>query len=337
MQNRRMLGRSAARARATIRCALCAAALCAAAVPAASSAQPAGACGASTSATLASVAALVANNIDRGELSGSETQVDLGHVTSNAALLAAVAADDIPATVRAVSRIVYHHFWHIVRLRVLDAAGNVLADVGGPDVIAPVDGVLRSPAGTQIGTFVMSVQDDVGFAKLGRRALGDSIGIYVAGRLVAQRGAEFPTLEPAADAPVTLAGVRYGTETLTYDAFPSGTLDAVIALPAPTATQTRESCTAVEVGEVGFVAERLALRFHPLASNYSNFAEVVHSETGAVVVVRIGLRVIAGSEGPGPATLPTAGTVSYEGQLWSVFTFAPTPPAQVYLLIPASS
>jgi hypothetical protein len=319
----------------TILCTLCAAALSAAVVPAASSAQAGVACAASTSATLAAVAATVANNIDRGELSGSETQVDLGHVTSDPALLAAVAADDIPATVRAVARIVYHHFWHIVRLRVLDTAGNVLADVGGPDVIAPVDGVLRSAAGAQIGTFVMSVQDDIGFAKLERRALGDSIGIYVAGQLVAERGAEFPKLEPAAGTTVTLAGVRYGTETLTYDAFPSGTLDAVIALPAPAAAQTRESCTAVEVGEIGFVAERLALRFHPLASNYSNFAEVVHSETGAIVVVRIGLRVIAGSEGPGPATLPTAGTVSYEGQLWSVFAFAPTPPAKVYLLIPA--
>ncbi len=337
MQNKRMLRRSAARACATILCTLCAGAISAAAVPAASSAQAADACGASTPTTLATVAALVASDIDRGERTGSETQVDLGHVTGDAALLAAVAADDIPATARAVAKIVYHHFWHIVRLRVLDAAGNLLADVGGPAVIAPVDGVLRSAAGAQIGTFVMSVQDDVGFAKLERRALGDSIGIYVAGELVAERGAEFPQAEPAADTTVTLAGVPYATETLTYDAFPSGTLDAVIALPPPTAAQTRESCTAVQVGEVGFVAERLALRFHPLASNYSNFAEVVHSETGAVVVVRIGLRVIAGSEGPGPATLPTAGTVSYEGQLWSVFAFAPTPPAKVYLLIPASS
>jgi hypothetical protein len=321
----------------TILATLCAAALSAAAVPAASSAQAAVACGASTPSTLAAVAALVANNIDRGERSGSETQVDLSHVTSDSALLAAVAADDVPATVRAVARIVYHHFWHIVRLRVLDTAGNVLADVGGPDVIAPVDGVLRSAAGAQIGTFVMSVQDDVGFAKLDRRALGDSVGIYVGGELVAERGADFPKLEPAVGTTVTLAGVRYGTETLSYNAFPSGTLDAVIALPAPAAAQTRESCTAVEVTEIGFVAERLALRFHPLAASYSNFAEVVHSETGAVVVVRIGLRVIAGSEGPGPAILPPGGTVSYEGQLWSVFAFAPTPPAKVYLLIPAPS
>ena len=48
---------------------------------------------------------------------------------------------------RPCKRIVYHPFWHIVRLRVLDASGRVLADFGGPDVIAPVSGTLRSAPG----------------------------------------------------------------------------------------------------------------------------------------------------------------------------------------------
>ena len=74
-------------------------------------------------------------------------------------------------------RLVYHPIWHIVRLRVLDAAGHVLADIGGPYVIAPVPGVLR-PDGRAIGSFVMSVQDDVGFTKLETHAVGDPIGIY---------------------------------------------------------------------------------------------------------------------------------------------------------------
>jgi hypothetical protein len=299
------------------------------------SGQSAVACGPATTSTLQAVDAMVANNIDRGELSGSETQVDLSHVTGDADLLSALAADNATATARAVARIVYHHFWHIVRLRVLDGTGRLLADVGGPNVIAPVDGVLRSAAGAQIGSFVMSVQDDIGFAKLETRAVGDPIGIYVGGRLVAERGGTFPKLEPVG-ATVALAGVRYSAQTLTYDAFPSGTLDAVIALAPPTAAQSEQSCGAVVVGEIGRVAERLALRFHPLAASYGNFVEVVHSETGADVVVRIGLRVIAGSGGPGPLTLPRSGTVSYEDRLWSVFTFAPTPPAMVYLLIPAT-
>ncbi|MGA2006714.1 MAG: hypothetical protein ABSH27_04040 [Solirubrobacteraceae bacterium] len=319
--------------RLTIVCGLLATLATAGAVSTASG-QAAVACGLATTSTLQAVDAMVANNIDRGELSGSETQVDLGHVTGDADLLSALAADDATATARAVAQIVYHHFWHIVRLRVFDAAGRLLADVGGPYVIAPVDGVLRSAGGQQIGSFVMSVQDDVGFAKLETRAVGDPIGIYVGGRLVTERGAQFPKLEPAG-ATVALGGLRYSSQTLTYDAFPSGTLDAVIALPPPTAALSEQSCGAVAVAEIGRVAERLALRFHPLAASYGNFVEVVHSETGADVVVRIGLRVIAGSGGPGPLTLPSSGTVSYEDRLWSVFTFAPTPPARVYLLIPA--
>jgi hypothetical protein len=312
-------------------CGLLAAAALAGALPAAS-AQVAVACAGSTISTLQAIDGMVANNIYRGEMGGAETQTDVGHITTAPDLIAAVAADNVAATAKAVARIVYHHFWHIVRLRVYDAAGRLLADVGGPYVIAPVDGVLRSPTGAQIGTFVMSVQDDVGFTKLESRALGDPIGIYVGGARVAQLGATFPKAEPTG-ATLTLGGVRYASEALTYDAFPSGTLDAVIAVPAPAAALAGESCAAVDVSEIGRVAERLALRFHPLAANYRNFVQVVNSETGAVVVVRIGERVIAGSGGPGPLTLPSQGTVSYEDRLWSVFTFAPTPPARVYLLV----
>ena len=312
-------------------CGLLAAAALAGALPAAS-AQVAVACAGSTTSTLAAIDAMVANNIYRGELGGTETQTDLGHITTAPDLIAAVGADNVAATAKAVARIVYHHFWHIVRLRVYDAAGRLLADVGGPYVIAPVDGVLRSPTGAQIGTFVMSVQDDVGFTKLESRALGDPIAIYVGGARVAQLGAAFPRAEPSGPS-LALGGVRYASTALTYDAFPTGTLDAVIAVPAPAAALAVESCSAVDVSEIGRVAERLALRFHPLAANYPNFVQVVNSETGAVVVVRIGQRVIAGSGGPGPIVLPSHGTVSYEDRLWSVFTFAPTPPARVYLLI----
>ncbi len=315
-----------------ITCALLAAAAVAAGAPAASG-QPAVACGAATTSTLEAIDAMVANNIDRGELGGAETQSDLGRIVSDPDLLAAVAADNIPETVRAVARIVYHHFWHIVRLRVLDASGNLLADVGGPYVIAPVVGVLRSASGSQIGSFVMSVQDDVGFTKLERRALDDPIGIYVAGALVAHSGAAFPRRQPSVSA-LRLGGVHYTAETLSFGAFPSGTLEAVIAVPLASAVLRSESCATVQVGEITRVAQRLALRFHPLAASYNNFVELVHADTGAVVVVRIGLRTIAGSVGgPGPPALPSGGTVSYDGRIWSVVSFAPTPPATVYLLI----
>ena len=187
------------RSRRSVAAAALAAALSVAAVAAGggapASAQPAQ-CGPATVATLATLDAQFATNIYKGELGGSETQVDLGHVTTAPDLLAAVAAGNVKATVDAVKRIVYHPFWHIVRLRVLDASGKLLADFGGPYVIAPVNGVLRSD-GKVIGSFVMSVQDDVGFTKLESRAVGDPIAIYVGGDLVAAAGAAFPKPEPA--------------------------------------------------------------------------------------------------------------------------------------------
>ena len=292
-------------------------------------------CGASTLATISTVDAMVATNIylgELGELGDVETMKDLDHVTGAADLLAAVAADNRSATLKAVKRIVYHSFWHIVRLRVLDTAGRVLADFGGPYVIAPVTGVLRSAGGVVVGSFVMSVQDDLGFAKLERRFVGDPIGIYVHGQLAVQRGGSFPEIAPTG-ASLTLGGIVYSTMRRTYNAFPTGTLSAVIAVPAPPPAVTEQPCAAVTVGEIGRVAERIAALFHPLAGNYPGFVATTHGYTGTTVIVRIGLRALLGSQGLGPATLPPSGTVSYLGQSWSVFSFAPTPPARIYLLI----
>jgi len=291
------------------------------------------ACGPATLATLSSFDAAVANNIDRGELGGSETQVDIGHVTTAPDLLAAVASGNAAATLTAVKRIVYHHFWHIVRLRVLGPSGKLLADFGGPYVIAPVTGTLRL-AGNVIGSYVMSVQDDVGFTKLESHAVGDPIAIYVGGRRVTEIGADFPLVEPTASA-LALDGVRYGLVTLHYNAFPTGTLDALLAVPQPAIQLQAQSCDAVALAETERVVKRIASRFHPLAARYANFVETVHSETGALVVVRIGLRAIAGV-GPGPIVLPQSGTVAYQGRTWSVFSFAPTPPARIFVLVAQS-
>jgi hypothetical protein len=288
-------------------------------------------CAAATASTLAATDSLIATNIYRAELGGSETQMDLQRVTGAADLLAAAAAGDPHAAWRAAVRIVYHHFWHIVRLRVLDASGTVLADIGGPYVIAPVSGTL-SLGGKVVGSFVMSVQDDLGYTILERHAIGDPIAIYLAGRRVVEKGAVFPPTPPSTPT-LKLAGVSYGVLPLTLSAFPSGTLTAVLAVPAPAAAARALLCSGVVVSEIARIAQRVARRFSPLAANYAGYVETMHSDTGAVVIVRIGPRAIAGSEGPGPAVLPPSGPVSYMGRNWLVFSFAPTPPARIYLLI----
>ena len=292
-------------------------------------------CGTATAATVQSVVASVATNIYRGELIGGEVFANAGRVASSARLLAAVASGRRAAVYAAVHALVYHPIWHIVRLRVLDAGGRVLADIGGPYIIAPVPGVLRS-GGRTIGSFVMSVQDDVGFTKLETHAAGDPIAVYYQGRLVASLGARFPKLAPSA-ATLTVGSVVYGVIEETYNAFPTGTLTAVILVPPPPSAWASQSCIAVRTAEIGRVAHLLSERFHPLDASYAKFAQVVHDDTGAVVILRIGTRPISGSQGIGPLVIPISGPVTYQGKSFWVFSFAPTPPARIYLLVSVPS
>jgi hypothetical protein len=313
----------------------------AAAIAVASSAWPAAAAGssaciASTRGVLASVDAKVLNNVYANELAGQEVSDDLAQITSAPDLIAAVTADNAAATFKAVQALVYHPAWHIVRLRVLDASGRLLADFGGPDVIAPVSGVLRSASGAQIGTFVMSVQDDVGVTKLESDFVGDPIGIYYGGRRVAELGAKFPRTQPTG-ALLTLGKVAYLPVSLTYNAFPNGTLHAVILVPPASKTQIAESCATVRANEFGRVAMRLTNLLGPIAQHYYGYSYWVHIYTDADVFVRAADGTqLAASDGSDPPPLPLSGSFSYESQQWLVFSFEPQPTARVYLLVPPS-
>ena len=290
------------------------------------------ACGSASTATIAAVDATIVSDIYRNELAGTEVSFDLAQITGAHDLLAAVTTHNQAATLKAVQRIVYHPAWHIVRLRVLDSSGQLLADVGGPYVIAPVSGVLRS-GGHIVASFAMSVQDDAGETKLETRFLGDPIGIYVSGRLVAERNGNLPS-SPPRGAQLTLGGVSYRPVFETDNAFPSGTLDEVVLVaPASAAVATR-SCAAVRTGEFGRVAERFAKLAQSLSQHYPGYATTVSIYTGAEVFVRAGARQLASSGGAGPASLPTSGTVSYRGKSWLVFSFEPAASTRVYLLVP---
>lgn len=135
-----------------------------------------GPCGTATAQTIAAVETHVARRIYDGEAGGSAVAEDVSHIVGSPELLSAVAAGDQPAVYAAVHAIVYTPHWHIVRLRVVKN-GRVLADVGGPYIIAPVRGALRQAA-RKVGSFVMSVQDDVGYVKLVTRFTGVPIDLY---------------------------------------------------------------------------------------------------------------------------------------------------------------
>jgi hypothetical protein len=295
------------------------------------------ACGAATQRTIAAVDARVARKIYVGELVGHEVRRDVAHVTGSQQLLSAVAAGDQAAAYQAVHAIVYTPHWHIVRLRVVKN-GRVLADVGGPDVIAPIAGSLRQGA-AKVGSFVVSVQDDVGYVKLVTRFVGVPIELYGGPSPRPVRQFLMGTLQPAPALPsdgatVKAQGASYLARLQRADAFPSGTLNVALLVPAPSASLSAQSCTDVRDAAWLSVVEHVAARYSPLATHYQDLAGTLSGSTGGMIFVREGARQRAGLSA-GPRRLPTRGVVSYRGRSWHVVSWSPYPPARIYFLAPS--
>lgn len=289
-----------------------------------------GRCGAVTTEAIASVDAKVAQRIYTGELRGSEVSADIAHIKGDGELLSALASSNEAAVYAAVHKLVYTPHWHIVRLQAVKN-GRVLADVGGPYIIAPVSGTLKLQ-GRKVGSYVMSIQDDVGYVKLVSRFSGVPIDLY--------RGGSFlmGTLQPApayvrSGQSVTVAGSTYQAHVLDALAFPTGRLQASLFVRKPPRTLTARSCAAVRLAAWGNIVKHIASRFTPLSAHYSDIVGTVKGSTAGLVYVRAGSKQLAG--GAGPARIPHSGTVTYNGRSWSVFSWEPVPPARIYLLTPA--
>ena len=286
-------------------------------------------CGSASATTIASVVTAVARDIYAGEIHSSEVSADIAHITGSRVLLGALASNDEAAVYSAVHTIVYTPHWHIVRLRVVKA-GRVVADVGGPDVIAPVSGALRWK-GRTVGTYVMSVQDDAGYVKLISRFIGIPVDLYRNGSFL------MGTLQPAPStvstgASASVSGTAYQIHLLSARAFPSGSLGVALLVPTPANTVSAASCPSVRLAAWASIAMHIAARFNPLPAHYQDLVDVLHATTGGLAYVLSGSTPIAG--GAGPARIPRRGTVRYRGRSWSVFSWEPVPPARVYFLAP---
>jgi hypothetical protein len=183
-------------------------------------------CGATPRATLVNTLASTARVIYAGE-GGSRAQIQVRRVQGDAALLSAVAARDPEATRLAIDNLLTEH---IVRLRV-SVDGKLLRDVGGPYVLAPVSGVLRS-GGREIGTFVLSIQDDEGYLRLARRLAGLDVLMYMGATLVKNSVGPAPGAVPESG-PYTYRGRRFEVFPLHASAFPSGPLLIKVLVPIP--------------------------------------------------------------------------------------------------------
>jgi hypothetical protein len=187
-------------------------------------------CGANSEATTVNTLKKVARLIYAAE-KGGRTQVQAKRVQQDAALVQAVANDDPLATEAAVKALLHHH---LVRLRVLDNSGRILADVGGPYVLAPV----RAPLtlhGRRIGSIVLSIQDDEGYLRLAHRLAGLDVLMYMNPahpKLVKNSLGPQPGPVPA-NGPYVYRGQSFQVFTLRAQAFPAGLLKIRVLVPIP--------------------------------------------------------------------------------------------------------
>jgi hypothetical protein len=311
----------------------------AAATPASAAAKGAAATGAqqpcaTAGQVAASTASLVARRIYQLELNSSEVRADRAQIEGFAPLLSALASGNRAAVGEAVTSLVFSHT-HVVRLRVTSGAG-VLADVGGPFILAPVEGSLRTQ-GRTIGHYVFSVQDDSGYSRLEQRFVG-------APMLIRREGRRLPveTTLPADAASLPTSGRgsyrggSYQVVTFPVRAMPSGSLSISLLVAAP--TRSPLSCHAVATAELARIGEHTWRRFSTVGAPPSAFVHSLGSLTGALAYVRAGSQQIAGSSAPGPAHLPLTGTVRYHGRNYTVSSFPALlagQPARVYQLLPA--
>ncbi|HYM46723.1 MAG TPA: hypothetical protein VES65_11270 [Solirubrobacteraceae bacterium] len=183
-------------------------------------------CGPTARDTVVNTASRVASLIYAGE-AGRRTLPQIRRVQRNRALLRAVARRDPEATRKAIEALLNQH---IVRLRV-SAGARLLSDVGGPYVLAPVRAPLRLN-GRSIGSFVLSIQDDLGYQLLAQRLAGLKVVMHRGSQLVMSSLHPVPAHVPASG-PFRYGGHDYNVFTLHAQAFPSGPLQITVLIPIP--------------------------------------------------------------------------------------------------------
>jgi len=183
-------------------------------------------CGNSALSTIANTLSEVARKIYRGE-EGPRRLVQVQRVQRAQRLLHAVAAGDPAATRSAIDALLHQH---LVRLRV-SARGALLADVGGPYVLAPVSAPLRL-GGHTIGQAVLSIQDDQGYLRLAKRLAGLDVLMYMGSKLVQSSFGGAPAAVPSRGS-FSFRGRSFTTYTFKAQAFPSGPLRITVLIPIP--------------------------------------------------------------------------------------------------------
>jgi hypothetical protein len=154
------------------------------------------------------------------ELHSAAVAATRRHIERSSAFQRAVAARDAGAVRAAIVGFFGEHI-HVVRVRVT-IDGKLLEDLGGPYVLAPVRGTVRSGERV-VGQFAMAIQDDAGYLRLAHLFTGAEILMRTGARQVMGTLSPGPTTVPARG-PVSYGGRAYEAYSFTGEAFPSGPL-----------------------------------------------------------------------------------------------------------------
>jgi hypothetical protein len=175
----------------------------------------------------------VGERIYQEELHSPDVTATLHHMESSTVFQRAVAAGDAQATRAAIVDFFGQHI-HVVRVRVT-IGSKLLIDLGGPFVLAPVHGTLRS-GGRVVGHFSYAIQDDAGYLRLARLFTGADILMRTGSKQVMGTldpgPASVPTDGTSASGEVSYRGHAYQAYSFTGEAFPAGPLRISLLLPA---------------------------------------------------------------------------------------------------------
>ena len=165
----------------------------------------------------------VGENVYREELHSPDVTATLRRMESSTAFQRAVAARNVTATHAAIDGFFKAHI-HVVRVRVT-IGDRLLIDDGGPFVLAPVHGTLRS-GGRVVGHFEMAIQDDAGYLKLARLFTGAEVLMRSGARQI------MGTLDPGPASVPDRGAVTYQAYSFSGVAFPEGPLRISLLLPS---------------------------------------------------------------------------------------------------------
>jgi len=186
------------------------------------------ACARTPAETAADAIGATAVKIYREERSGAATRAVVRDFESSHRFQEAVATDNPTATRAAIVKF-FEGTLHVVRVRAT-LGEKLVADVGGPHVLAPIRGDVRNSHGQIVGHFLLSVQDDLGYVILAERFAG--VQIYLSQeKLLLLGSSTLPPPNMPKRGEVLYGGIRYYAYSFTAEAFPKGALEVSLLIP----------------------------------------------------------------------------------------------------------